>query len=94
MTTRTHSDERKWANTDPAMHCNGTERMPRVSWHGAWIWCLRYNDEESAHLIRLRNDERYAERCAEDAASAFPAKGSELKSLTEITSEQRESEAA
>lgn len=87
MTTRTYKDERKWANADPAMHRNGIERTPRVSWQGAWIWCLRHNDEEPAHLIRLRNDERYAERCEVEAASVFPVEAQPLKSLSEVASE-------
>lgn len=25
-------------------------------WRGAWIWCLKYRDYESAELIRSRNE--------------------------------------
>lgn len=95
MTTRIYTDERRWANTDPAMHCNGPDTSQykhTPNWQGAWLWCLSKGDEESAHLIRLRNDERYAERCEQEAASVFPARGSELMSLSEAQSEREEME--
>lgn len=66
MTTRHYSDERKWANTDPAMHCNGrTARFP--DWRNEYLELIKRGDEAGAHELRLRNDERYAERC--EAAS-------------------------
>lgn len=56
-------------------------------WQGAWIWCLKFNDEESAHLIRIRNDERYAEECEQRAREVFPVTSPQFRSLTEVQSE-------
>lgn len=53
------------------------------SWVGASLWCLKHYDYESAHLIRLRNDERYAERCEQEALNAFPLEHKPLLSLSE-----------
>lgn len=91
--SRTYTDERRWANADPSLHFNGrTEQVP--DWRDEYLELIKRNDEAGAHELRLRSDERYAERCAAEAASVFPVKGSELKSLSEVASEQRESEAA
>lgn len=92
MTTRHFSDERRWANTDPSRHFNQPE--PRKSdWRDEYLDLIKRGDETRAHELRLRNDERYRERCEQEAASVFPVKGSELKSLTEAQSE-RDAEAA
>lgn len=78
-----------YANTDPARHFNRNDRFSG-RWFNAWIWCLQHDDEEAAQLIRIRNDPEYAEECQERAASVFPAKGTELKSLSEVESERKE----
>lgn len=75
-----------YANTDPSRHFNGNDRFSG-RWFNAWIWCLQHDDEEAAHLIRIRNDPEYAEECEERAARVFPVKGSDLKSLLENQSE-------
>jgi hypothetical protein len=85
----------RWANTDTSLHFNhSAPRRNGPTWQGSWMWCLRFNDEESAHLIRVRNDERYAERCEREAASVFPMEAPRLVSLSEAQSERNESEAA
>ena len=92
MTTRHYSDERRWADTDPSMHFNGrTEQVP--DWRDEYLELIKRNDEAGAHELRLRNDERYAEDCQQRAASVYPVKGSELRSLAEAQSE-RDAEAA
>lgn len=92
MTTRTYTDERRWANTDPSMHFNGRiEQVP--DWRDEYLELIKREEYDAAHELRLRNDERYSEDCQQRAASVFPVKGSELKSLTEAQSE-RDAEAA
>lgn len=60
----------EYANTDPSLHFNTVERKS-TRWYGAWFYCLKVRDEESAHLIRLRNDPKYAEeREAQEAAAS------------------------
>ena len=91
MTTRTYTDERRWANLDPAMHFNQPEpRKP--DWRDEYLEFIKRNDKAGAHELRLRNDDRYREDCEERAASVFPVKGSKLKSLTEAASEREEME--
>lgn len=92
MTTRTYTDDRRWANTDPSRHFNGrTEQVP--DWRDEYLELIKRNDEAGAHELRLRNDERYAERCAAEAASVFPVTSPEIRSLSEAQSE-RDAEAA
>jgi hypothetical protein len=62
----------------------GREHVP--SWKGAWIHCLKNNDEESAHLIRLRNDEDYREDYEQRQSAWFQHQP--LKSLREVQSER------
>lgn len=82
----------RWANTDPARHFNQPEpRKP--DWRDEYLEFIKREDYDTAHELRLRNDDRYAERCEEEAASVFPVTSAPLKSLREIASEQRESEA-
>lgn len=88
----------RWANTDLSLHVNGPEvplsyRHEPCWWH-VWIYCLMNHDEESAHLIRMRNDPDYAEQCAQEAAKAFPAISPGLRSFSECESERKESEEA
>lgn len=92
MTTRTYTDERRWANTDPSRHLNRDHRWSG-RWFNAWIWCLQHDDEEAAHLIRIKNDPEYAEECEERAASLFPVTSAPIQSLSEAESE-RDAEAA
>lgn len=93
MTTRVYSDERRWANTDPARHCN-TPEPRKPDWREEYLDLLIRGDNAGAHELRLRNDERYSEECQQRAASVFPVKGSELKSLTACESERKAQEAA
>lgn len=82
-----------YANTDPSMHFNGrAEQVP--DWRDEYLDLLKRGDEAAARELRLRNDERYSEKCQQRAASVFPVKGSELKSLSECESERNELEAA
>ena len=59
----------------------------RSGWQGAYLWNLKHGDEESAHLIRVRNDERYAEECEQKAAEVFPLRHAQLRSVIEAQSE-------
>ena len=45
----------RYANTDPSLHFNTLESRPDERWRGAWFWCLRHLDYESATLIHDRN---------------------------------------
>lgn len=62
----------------------------RSGWQGAYLWNLKHGDEESAHLIRVRNDDRYAEECERQAAEVFPMVHAPLRSLSEVASEIEE----
>lgn len=63
-------------------------------WKDGYLELLQRSDYDAAHELRMKNDERYAEDCEQEAANVFPVKGSELKSLSEVESEKREMEAA
>lgn len=85
--------EARWAKFDMGdVRIRQSQHRHTPGWQGAYLWCLRHGDEESAHLIRLRNDHDYAERIAEGALAARVL--SPLRSCAEIQSEQEESEAA
>ena len=60
-----------YANTDPSRHFNNNDRFSG-HWFNAWIWCLQHDDEEAAHLIRLRNDAEYAEEWHEASVLGGP----------------------
>lgn len=105
MTTRLYSDERRWVNSDPAMHCNGTERSKDVRWRNAWIYCLKRFDYDAAELIVSRNlvsDEcQYDDHdlchfswcaCPHHSAVQFRAEHPGVKSLSEVASELEEAE--
>jgi hypothetical protein len=47
--------EARYANTDPAIHFSTPEPNPDMRWRGAWMWCVRHLDYESAQLIHDRN---------------------------------------
>lgn len=79
-------DYAKFDHSDTRIRQSQYRHQP--GWRGAWMWCLRFNDEESAHLIRIRNDERYAEECEERARAIFPAQHPVLRSLTELQIER------
>lgn len=57
-------------------------------WRGIYIYLLEIRDEESAHLVRSLNDEKYR------AETVFPVQGPQLRSLREVQSERDELEAA
>lgn len=95
MTTQNYRDERRWANTDPSRHFNQPEpRKP--DWREEYLELIKRGDEVGAHELRLRNDERYRERCEQEAATVFPVTSAPLQSLSEGASEleREEMEAA
>lgn len=63
-------------------------------WRDEYLDLVKRSDYDAAHELRLKNDDDYRERCEEEAASALPAKGSELRSLSEAESERAERNAA
>lgn len=106
--TRQYKDERRWANTDPSLHANHSEPKVRVpSWRGAYIWCLKYQDYDSAELIASRNmvsDECSDGDCSEchfswctcvhHSAVQFTLEHPKIKSLAEVEASREEVEAA
>src|SRR5690349_5895470 len=96
----------EYANTDPSLHFNRIEPGPSTRWRGAWIYCLKNFDYESATLIHDRNvppsDECFYGdhdlchfgwcNCACHSRTMLRVEGAPLKSCTEVTSEQSETE--
>jgi|ERR1051326_2832535 hypothetical protein len=92
----------RYANTDPSLHFNGIGRQPDERWRGAWFWCLRHCDYESAQLIHDRNappsDECFYGdhdrcdfgwcNCVCHARVQFELQHPQLKSLSEAESER------
>lgn len=60
----------RYARHDDASSIRVQSHVHVPGWIGAYIWCLRKYDFESAHLIRALNDERYAARTT-DAYTIF-----------------------
>lgn len=99
---RNHETGLEYANTDPSLHFNGIERTPDERWRGAWFYCLRHLDYESAELIHDRNippsDECYYGdhdlcpfdfcNCVCHSRIVLKAKGPQLKSCFEVQSER------
>src|ERR1041385_7026442 len=100
MSERNRETGLEYANTDPSLHFNGIERRHDARWCDEFIECLKKSDYEAAELIRSRSVQ--SEEClasAHDDCSylwcrqvQFELEHPQLKSLSEITSEQREME--
>src|ERR1051326_6252923 len=102
--SRLHNHETglDYANTDPSLHCNGSEpRKP--DWFPEFIECLQRGDYEAAELIRSRNVPMSDEcasgdcecpylwcRCSCHSRVQFELTHPMLKSLTEAESEREE----
>ena len=97
----------RYANTDPSLRFNGIERRHDARWCDEFIECLKKSDYEAAELIRSRSvqsEECLASahdscfylwcRCPHHSQVQFELEHPQLKSLSEITSEQREMEDA
>ena len=97
----------RFANTDPSLHFNGIERRQDARWCDEFIEYLKRSDYEAAELIRSRSvqsEECLASahdscfylwcRCPHHSQVQFELEHPQLKSLSEITSEQREMEDA
>ena len=53
---RIYTDERRWANTDPSLHFNGsTPRSTWPRWRNVYDYCLKRYDYDAAELIMSRN---------------------------------------
>lgn len=50
-------------------------------WKDDYLAAIKRGDYDAAHVIRLRNDERYVERCEREAREVFPVEGAQLQSL-------------
>lgn len=96
-----------YANTDPSLHFNGVEQRQDERWRGAWIYCLKHFDYDAAELIVSRNlvsdecrdgdhDDCHFSwcQCNHHSTVQFALEHPGVKSLSEIESERRESEAA
>ena len=97
----------KYANTDPSRHFNHIEPLSD-RWRGAWMWCVRHLDYESAQLIHDRNvppsDECFYGdhdlcpfdfcNCVCHSRIVLKPQGAPIKSCREVQSERDEWEAA
>lgn len=97
MTTRFYTDERRWADSDPAMHCNGPAPFTNSDWHDDFIQALKRRDYDTAERIRKEHvisDECAAKNCEycpipetcacpHHSIKQFPLEHPPLRSLTE-----------
>lgn len=103
MTTRTYNDERRWASTDPSLHCNGmTPTEP--DWREGYLQALKDRNYDLAERIRSQNlisDECVAEAhgdcpipetctCPHHSVNQIALTHPALRSLSECQSEQEE----
>lgn len=58
-------------------------RGHKPDWKDEYLELLQRSDYDAAHELRLRNDERYAERCEQEAANIFPVEHKPLLSIRE-----------
>ena len=100
--------EQRYTNTDPSLHYNHAEPQVSGRWRGAWFWCLKHYDYESAALIHERNAPPSDEcadgdhdlcpfefcNCPHHRATDFPLQHKPLQSLREVESQRAESEEA
>lgn len=98
----------RYANTDPAVHFNQPEPQPDQRWRGAWMWCLRHLDYESAELIHDLNappsDECFYGdhdlchfgwcKCPCHSRIVLKSEGARLRPPAHVAIEQEEIEAA
>lgn len=72
------------------VHNSIRRHVHEPSWQGAWFWCLKHNDEESAHIIRFHNDPDYEEECRE--AGQIPFGSAPLLSCLEVSHDDEDEE--
>lgn len=108
MTTRTYTDERRWANTDPSRHFNQVERSEWPDWHNEYTQALKAGDYDRAQLIRDQNRTLSTEckfgdcsdchypncECGHHRATVFKKEHEALKSCRERSIEEEELEVA